>query len=574
VPPPKTLRQVSRDGAEIASELWREFALRFQEQSGTQPTPDPVLMTLFHSLAAQLAKIYREAEHVFPVAVFDELIGGLGLPPRLATPAQTVVAFSEVEVRETIGPETQIHGRAPTGERIPFAPDDVCQLSPARLAFAAVLEGGRLHTVPGATVGADAIPVTPGSVPVPTADSVPPTVYLAIESDEQHLSGLSLLLDLAPPSGEVAVALRRSPWCLLHEARITERTILRPKTGRGGVQRLMWLDAEEQEQATSEVSAALSLGRGPYGGQVWIFPQVQPDRRHHSAPPPLIAEAARLLLPEEHGDALDHPLAWIQIALPPGIRGVVGALSRVQVNCITASNIEVFNEQVTFDQMGSVISLRPEGLTDRYLMGVLSVTGEGGTRYVDAADVHSASPHGRYLYRAGQLEFWPAKQPNGRFDAYAMVRLMFCDGARGNGLEVGAIRWIDASLDNFAAQVSNVTVSRGGGAPPEFGDARRRFAEQLLTRGRIVTAGDIEAAAQAYEPRIREVEVAAQSAMTASGVQLVETVTVVVAPGDFADPESELLLLQDQLERHLQAQAVIGHHIRVEVRATERVKSR
>jgi hypothetical protein len=39
-----------------------------------------------------------------------------------------------------------------------------------------------------------------------------------------------------------------------------------------------------------------------------------------------------------------------------------------------------------------------------------------------------------------------------------------------------------------------------------------------------------------------------------------------VRPDDFADPETELPQLEDMLARHLQERAVIGHHIRVQVK--------
>jgi hypothetical protein len=116
------------------------------------------------------------------------------------------------------------------------------------------------------------------------------------------------------------------------------------------------------------------------------------------------------------------------------------------------------------------------------------------------------------------------------------------------------------------ASVRNLTVSAGGSAPPRYADARVRFAELLRTRERIVTVADIEIVALAFEPRIQQVEVTSATELTEQGLRLVEIVNVYVRPSDFADPETELLQLEDQLARHLQERAVIGHHIRVQVK--------
>ncbi|HEX8210569.1 MAG TPA: hypothetical protein VF584_10370 [Longimicrobium sp.] len=563
--PAKVLGQTVRSASEINSELRREFDRTLYTHYGTQSRPDPVLATLFHTLSVQIARVYDEAESVFPATVLDDLVGVLGMPPRLAHPAQTVVHFTRIDQRERITPETELFGAARTGEQVGFAPDESIEIAPTQLVFAAVFEDGRLHAVPGARVPGGP-PVPPGSTSLAAWES-PPALYLAFRADAQHLGGMGLYVDISADSPAVAAALARSPWQLLDDAGcVWEEGMLRGRPGRGGVQRLSWLDDPAPDDAPDDaLSRVLRLDDGVYGGQLWIFPHVPPERRALCTMPAGMDDAARRLLPEGHAAALDEPLAWVRVPLPAGVEGVADAVQRVVVNCVTASNVEVWNEQVLFDRAARVVTLAPEGHADRHVMGILSVIGEAGTPYAEESEVTAPLTHGRYRYRAGELEFRPARGPTGRMDGYAMARLLFCDADRANGMEGGDLRRIGSSLSNATAQVTNLTVTRGGCAPPPFAPARTRFAELLRTRERVVTAADVEVATRAFEPRVRSVRVEGGSELHDGALRRVEVVTAFVDPADFADPEAEVIRLRSQLQRHLQERAILGQQVRVAV---------
>lgn len=562
--PAAALGTAARSPAEIVGELRGEFERAMQERHGAPTLADPVLATLFHALAVQVGRVYDEAERVFPGAVLDDLMAGLGMPPRLAQPAQTVVRFTGIEQRETVSPDTQLYGFARTGEQVGFAPDEAVELAPTTLVFAAVYERGRLHSVPGGRVRAD-LPVPPGTVPL--ALEAAPTLYLAFDPDEAHLGGLGLFVDA---SGPVTTALARSPWQLLDERGcVWEEGILRSHAGRAGVRRLAWFhEPAPAGPAPSESGAALPLAEGADGPRVWVFPPVPPGRRLRCGVPPALRGAAELLLPEEAADALERPLAWVQVPLPAELRAAADAVHRVETHCVSASNVEVLSEHVSFDRMGTVVSVCPEGSRERHVMGVLSVAGERGDRYPEEAAVDAAPGAGRWRYRDGRLELRPARHPTGRGDAFAVARLLLCDGERGNGLEVGRVCRIDADLRNVTAQVANLTVSRGGSAPPAYADARLRFAQLLRTRERVVTAADVEAEARAFEPRIHAVRVEPRAEAGPGGVARVQRVTASVRPSDFADPEAELPRLRALLEEHLQGRMAIGQTVRVQVEGT------
>jgi hypothetical protein len=563
-----TLGRGPRNAEDIAAELRREFQLALHRRYGTEPHPDPVLATLFHTFAVQVSRIYEQAETVFPEAVIDDLISGLGMAPRLATPAQTVVTFGQLDQRERISPETDLIAYSSTGEQIHFAPDESIELALTDLVFAAVYEDRRLRTVAGARVPGADVPTPPASAPVDLGRTGP-VLFLAFKADASHLGGLGVFIDAQPRDGEVSRALGRSVWQLLtDDGHVAERAVLRPSTGHGGVRRLEWPEhgAVREPDATPELRRVARPGDGPYGGQVWVFPPIPPGNRFTCTAPPSVAEAASKLLPEGHEQALGERLAWVQVPLPVGTKGIANAIQRVAVNCITASNIEVFSERIVFDRTGTVVAMRPEGKPDRHVMGIVSVTGESGTEYVEETDVQAAPDAGQYRYRAGRLELWPYRKATGRFDAFAQVRLLYCDGEVGNGIELGGVRRINSSLANVTASVRNLAASAGGSAPPRYADARVRFAELLRTRERIVTVADIEIVALAFEPRIQQVEVTSATELTDQGLQLVEIVSVHLRPDDFADPETELPQLENLLARHLQERAVIGHHIRVQVK--------
>ncbi|MEO7038568.1 MAG: hypothetical protein ABI446_01150 [Gemmatimonadaceae bacterium] len=564
----------TRSAADLAAEMRREFESAIATRFGTQPQPDPVLGALFQAFAVQLERIYQESEYVFPVAVLDDLLNGLALPARLAHPAQTVVSFTSVDQRERLALDTELIGSSSNGEQIRFTIDESIEISAMTLAFAGVYENGKVHAVAGARVGS--APIVPGSTPL-TLRNAPPTLLLAFDGDAAHLSGLGLFLDVTSVDSALVEAVSRSPWQILSaDGSVSEQGTLRANRGRGGVTRLVWNDssrAVEDEivaaatpsDEAADVASAFELSAGSYGKQCVVFPPVPPERRTTSQPPARFAEALAMLLPEKEQDALERPLIWVQVPLPAGLARVADELQRVALHSVTASNIEIYNERIQFDRMGSSVTLRPEGRTDQHLLGLLSVSGEKGDAYVNDSSISAPAEAGRYRFRSGQLESRPHRQPTGRFDGYAMARFLFCDGSRANGVEVGAVKRIASPLSNITARVTNLAVSRGGGAPPPYVDARIRFAELLRTRERVVTIDDVAITARAFEPRIKAIDVSTTSELGPQGVRQVDVVDVRVTPSDFADPESELPRLGTLLEAHLQQRVIMGRAVRVSV---------
>ena len=561
------LGSAARDAGEIAAELRREFDVALQQRYGTQAQPDPVLATLFHAFATQIGRLYQEAEYAFPLGVLDDLLAGLGMAPRLAQPAQTVVAFTGITQRERLSLETECLGVSRSGERFAFVPDDSIELAPTELRFAAVYENGRLTTISGAR------PVKGGSFTMPSTAALalgnaPPALWIALDPDAAHLGGLGIMLDTLPLGGPVARSLELSPWHLL-DARgaAIEQGTLRARRGRGGVRRLAWLDETIAAGEEDPLARIVDLAAGPYGEQVFIFPPVPEDRRWRTAVPRVIAPAIPSLLPPDQAKGLGQPLVWLYVPLAPGTPSVASSLQRIALNAVTASNMEVVSEQIPFDRMGNVVTLEPEGKKGRFLMGVLSVTGERGTAYSPDAALDAPLGAGRWRYRERRLDLRPAQDPAGSFDTYAMVRLLYCDGAGANGIDPGGIRQLGSPLSNVTAKVANLVPTRAGAAPPEYAPAKLRFAELVRTRERIVTAADAEIAVRAFEPRVTRVTVTPETSIEGGRSRQGQRVAASVTATDFADPEAELPRLEAQLARHLRERAVLGFDVTVTVTA-------
>jgi hypothetical protein len=563
------LGSAARDATDIAAELRREFDVALLERYGTQAQPDPVLSTLFQAFASQIGRLYQEAEYAFPLGVLDDLLAGLGMPPRLAQPAQAVVTFAGITQRERLPLETALIGTTRAGERIDFVPDESIELAPTELRFAAVYESGRITTIAGARAAKGGPPVMPTTAAL-SLPGAPPALYFAFEPDGAHLGGLGLLVDSLPLGGPVARALGRSPWQLLDDRGLaTEIGTLRPRRGRGGVQQLEWIDAAPPVDGPELMASVTDLATGPYGEQIFAFPTVPADRRWRTGIPAAIVPSLPALLVAEQLKALQRPLVWLHVPLAADLAGVASSLQRVAVNAVTVSNIDIVAEQVPFDRMGNVVTLQPEGRRGRFLIGVLGVTGERGTGYAADAALDVSLDAGRWRYRNGRLDLRPAQNATGRFDTYAMVRLLYCDGAVANAIEPGKINQIGSPLANVTAQVSSLVPSLGGTPPPEYAPAKLRFAELVRTRERVVTAADAEIAIRAFEPRIRSVTVAPVTTIAGGRARQGQAITATIRAGDFADAASERPRLEAQLARHLQARAVLGFDVTVTVTIDE-----
>nr|MDQ3828866.1 hypothetical protein [Candidatus Tectomicrobia bacterium] len=168
-----------------------------------------------------------------------------------------------------------------------------------------------------------------------------------------------------------------------------------------------------------------------------------------------------------------------------------------------------------------------------------------------------------------RLELEPARTARGLPDRYANVRLLLSNGTLANGVGVGAVTTFLRKAAGPTLAISNLTVAAGSTDGESFEDARRRFAELLLSRERVVTHADLEAVVKAFEPKVHEVRCQPALERTPAGLRRVQQVTAVLDRHTFTAPDEEASLLRRMLEAHLQERAALGLEVRVGIAWTQ-----
>jgi len=75
---------------EIDRKLRDDFRRRLKDYGVSAELTDPILGVLFRTFAQQLEVLYGETDRI-RLSLLDELIANLGIEPRMAQPAQSVV---------------------------------------------------------------------------------------------------------------------------------------------------------------------------------------------------------------------------------------------------------------------------------------------------------------------------------------------------------------------------------------------------------------------------------------------------------------------------------------------------
>jgi hypothetical protein len=549
---------------EIDKKLRDDFRRMLREYGITTQETDPILAVLFRSLAAQVEGVYQQAADRIPRAVLDELIAGLGLPERGAQAAQTVLRFALTEGRERFEEGAELIGEAPSKEKLTFALDTEIEVSSAQISLVATYHNRSLRLHNGTGLAKEFEEARPSFEAVPADLGPHPAIFMAIDvPDERHLSHHGFYFEVTPEAKDLLVYLQREVWCVLDEqGEIRAEGLLRARPGNAGVRNLEWVAADSVPSAVSPTGL---LPEGFYGGRVFIFPEVPAERRFLTNIPKNMETALRRAF-QAHGARLfARPRAWLRIALPPEVSTIAEDLVRIVLHCTTASNVEVLDQTISFDQTGTSIPVSNGGGRVRHLVRPISIKGERGSAYAHESDPTANAQTGRYRFRQGRLELEPAWTVRGLADRYANARLLLSNGTLANGVGVGAVTTFLRKAAGPTLALSNLTVAAGGTDGESFEDARRRFAELLLSRERIVTHADLEAVSKAFEPKIYEVHCHPALERTRTGLRRVQRVTAVLDRNTFTSPDEEASLLRRTLEAHIQERAVLGLDVRVEI---------
>ena len=558
----------SPSAVEIDKKLRDDFRRRVKDFGITAEVTDPVLAVLFRTFAQQLETLYAETDRI-RLALLDELISNLGIEPRMARPAQTLVRFFLDRGQQPIAGGTELVAEAETGERLTFITDAALNISAARIAFAMAYQDGSLRLVSGVEMPEALQELRPSLEAVRVNLGPNPALYLAIENlPPEHLSQHSFFFELGPDASVIERALQTETWCLMNNSgELAATGILRPKAGNAGLRLLQWLIVEKAAATAPDPDEEIPLlPSGFYGSRTFVFPCVPDVRRFRCRVPRAMEAGIAKVFGRETPKATSEDRSWIRISMPRDIPSLHTSLGSITLHAITASNVECFNQTVDFEKQGTSIPIvREEGGAASHLVAPLSIFGESGSSYLSETEPCAEPNLGRYAIRNGRVELRPASRPDGSRESYANLRLWVTAGSLGNKVGPGKVTGFLKKNQIPGLRLANPTSAAGGSDREEFSKAQARFAQALLSRDRIVTRADLTDAVRAFDSRILSTQVSPTVRRSPQGLERIERVKVRVNADDFTDPQAELPMLQDALLRHLSGRFPLGTEVTVEV---------
>ncbi|HEY1743496.1 MAG TPA: hypothetical protein VGG18_10050 [Granulicella sp.] len=550
---------------EIDRKLRDDFRRRVKDFGVSTETTDPLLAVLFRTVAQQIDQIYSDTGQLRQ-SLLHELMSGLQVPQYLATPAQAAVRLiNDLSEPRVLRAGTELNAVASTGERLSFGLDATFEVSQARIALALSYQGQTLRLLSGVEMSDTIQAMRPSSDPVPVSLGPQPALYIAIENlSPGLLNRHSLFFELGPGTYPIQHALCHEPWWIFGEdGDLAGEGLLRPRRINGGVYQL------EFQLGGNELVGMLdaplpSIPNGFYTGRQYLFPPMHAGQPLLCRAPRLLEPALTRILNRDAGQLLSEPRLWIKIPMPPSIPALHHAINGILLHTMTASNVFARNQTIRFERDGISIPVVKEGGTPEYLVAPLTVMSVDNHAYEAATRPGTDASAGRFELHNNRLTLYPGMHSNGTPHTAANIRLWLTNGALGNRVGPGDI----TSFANAAAltgiRLAPFTAASGGSDGEHIASKERRFADALLTRGRIVTRQDLETAAFAVDRRILDVTTDSGMVRKDEGIRRVERLQLTLDSHAFSKPEIELPALKSQIEASLGARLVQGLELEVE----------
>jgi len=561
----------SASAIEIDRKLRDDFRRRLRDFGVSAETTDPVLAVLFRTFAQQLETLYSETGRI-RLALLDELIAGLGIEKRMARPAQTVVRFLTASDPQTIDAGTELVGEAQSGERLTFTTDAALLSSGARIAVAATYQDGALRAMPGIELPEALQARRPSLDPVRVNLGPNPAIYLAVENlPPAHLSQHSFFFELGPDAYGIQQALESETWCIFgNDGDLAAAGILRPKRANAGTMNLKFLVSDAAPAAAPAPAVpgepdVPNLPAGFYGSRLFLMPVIPPARRQLCRIPRGMEAPLLKIFGRDAGPLFSQPRAWLRISLPKSVPALHSGISTIWMHAMTASNVECSNQTIYFDQQGTSIPISREGGTPWFLVAPLSVFGEAHKPYLSEFEPAVDKGAGRFAVRNGRIELQPGKRADGSLEAYVNARAWVTSGALGNSVGPGQTESFLKPGLLRGVRITNPASAAGGTDSEQYDEAQSRFAEALLSRGRIVTHADLETMARSFDRRIVRADVTARLKRTEKGLQRFQLVTCRLDRDAFIDPESEMRVLRNDLDRFLRSRFLYDTELALEL---------
>jgi hypothetical protein len=550
---------------EIDRKLRDDFRRRVKDFGVSTETTDPLLSVLFRTVAQQIDQVYCDTAQL-RLSLLHELMSGLQVQQYLAKPAQAAVRLiNDLNEPRVLRAGTELNAIAASGERLFFGLDATFEVSQARVAMALSYQDQNLRLLSGVETS-DAIQMMrPSSDPVPVGLGPQPALYLAIENlSPMLLNRHSLFFELGPGTYPVQHALCHEPWWIFgEEGELTGEGLLRPHRINGGVYQLQFqLGAND---AVGMLDSPLpSIPDGFYTGRQYLFPAMHAGMPLLCRAPRLLEPALSRILNRDAAQLLSEPRLWIKIPMPPNIPALHHAINGILLHTMTASNVFARNQTIHFERDGVSVPVVREGGAPEHLVAPLTVMSVDNDVYEPAARPGADASAGRFELANNRLTLYPGMHSDGTRHTGANIRLWLTNGTLGNRVGPGDI----TSFANAAAmngiRLAPFTAASGGSDGEHIASEERRFADAVLTRGRIVTRQDLETAALAVDRRILDVTTTSGMARKEGGMRRLERLQLTLDSHAFSKPEIELPALKSQLEASLGARVVQGLELEVE----------
>ena len=552
---------------EIDRKLRDDFRRRVKDFGVNAEATDPLLAVLFRTVAQQIDQVYSDTGQLRQ-SLLRELMNGLDVQPYLARPAQAVVRLitSEAEPR-TLRAGTELNATTPAGERLIFGLDATLDVSQARIALALSYQDQQLRILSGVEMSESVHAMRPSLDPVPIALGEQPALFVAIENlSPQLLSRHGIFFELGPGTYAVQHALMHEPWWIFGQAgELSGEGLMRPVRKNGGVHELRF---QTQARSADHAQTVLpDIADGFYGGRQFLFPSMtgdQQDARPLLCSVPRLLRAALNTMTERGLDQwLAEPRLWIKIPMPVAVPQLHHAVNNILLHTMTASNMYTRNQTIRFAQDGLSFPVIREGGTPEFLVAPLAVTSESNEPYQAGTRVTANAAAGWYELHNDRLTLHPGLNANGTPHEAANVRLWLTNGNRGNQVGPGDITGFSNAAALQGIRIVPFTAASGGSDGEDMASEERRFADALLTRGRIVTQDDLETAALALDRRVLSAQTRSGVERGEGGLERVLRLSLTLDTAAFSKPELELPPLQSQIETSLRARLVQGLTLKV-----------
>ncbi len=550
---------------EIDRKLRDDFRRRVKDFGVSTETTDPLLAVLFRTVAQQIDQVYSDTAQLRQ-SLLHELMSGLEIQQYLARPAQAVVRLlSELAEPRTLRAGTELNGIASSGERLVFSFDATLEVSQAKIALALSYQDQSIRLLSAVEVSDSVQALRPSLDPVPVSLGPQPALFLAIEDmPPSLLNRHGMFFELGPGTYPVQHALCHEPWWIFGEdGDLSSDGLLRPRRINSGVYQLAFQLRDEAGKSSLDTPLP-SIPDGFYSGRQYLFPPMQAGQPFLCRAPRLLEPVLARLVNRDAAQLLSKPRLWIKIPMPPGVPALHHAINGILLHTMTASNVFARNQTVRFERDGLSIPVVQEGGTPEHLVAPLAVMGVDNQPYGQGNRPAANASAGRYELANNRLTLHPGTHADGSPHVAANVRLWLTNGALGNRVGPGDITGFANAAALAGIRVAPFTAASGGSDGEDLASEERRFADALLTRGRIVTRVDLEAAALAIDRRILHAVTSSRVDRRDEGLRRVEHLQLTLDTHSFTKPEIELPALKSQVESTLSARLVQGLELEVD----------